>query len=178
MLYTVSEVSDSTGLSKQTIYNKLKLKELQEHISKKQGVTYIDEVGFNLIKDSLKIESNDLNDLKDAKNDNASNEEVAMDVEDLKLDNELFKVLIEQLNRKDKQIEEKDLQIHELHKLIENNQVLLKQEQDKKKQQELIQLEAHFEELDFKLAKIREEMQQRKNKSKLFTFFKKRSNLL
>lgn len=171
MLYSVSEVSQLTGLSKQTIYNKLKLKNLQEHISKKQGISYIDEVGFNLIKDSLNFETNDLNHLKNNEGDNAANAEIATDTEDLKLENNLFKALIEQLNRKDKQIEEKDLQIHELHKLIENNQVLLKQEQDKKKQQELLQLENHFKELDFKLAEIKTEMQQRKNKNRLFNFF-------
>ena len=48
------EVSESIGLSKQSIYKKLKAKELQDNITKKQGVTYINEVGFNLIRDGLK----------------------------------------------------------------------------------------------------------------------------
>lgn len=55
MLYTIAEISDLIGLSKVSIYKKLKLKELAIHLSKKQGVTYITEQGFNLIKESLKL---------------------------------------------------------------------------------------------------------------------------
>jgi hypothetical protein len=43
----------NSGLSKVSIYKKLKSKELKEHISKKLSVTYVDEVGFNLIKYGL-----------------------------------------------------------------------------------------------------------------------------
>lgn len=170
MLYSVSEASESIGLSKQSIYNKLKLKELQGHIVKKQGITYIDDIGLNLIKDSLnnlKIEKTDLNCLNIKNDDTTANEEVATDTADLKLDDKLYNVLIKQLETKDKQIEEKDIQIHELHKLIENNQVLLKDNQDVK------QLEQHFRDLDNKLIEVREQMQQRKNKKSIFNIFKK-----
>lgn len=49
MLYTVAEVADLTNLSKVSIYQRIKLKELKEFISRKQGVTYISEVGVNSI---------------------------------------------------------------------------------------------------------------------------------
>lgn len=40
------------------------MKELQEYITKRQGITYIDEEGSNLIKDSIKTNTDDLKDLK------------------------------------------------------------------------------------------------------------------
>lgn len=54
MGYTIAQISDLIGLSKVSIYKKLKLKGLKDHTSKKLGVTYVDEVGFNLIKNELK----------------------------------------------------------------------------------------------------------------------------
>lgn len=50
MLHTVAEISKLIGLSKVSIYIRLKLKEMEPYIIKKQGVTYIDEEGFSLIK--------------------------------------------------------------------------------------------------------------------------------
>ena len=141
------------------LYNKLKLKELEECITKKQGITYIDEVGLNLIKDSLKVDTDDLKHLNNEREDNTLDDETATDIEDSSLNKELFKALIEQLKIKDIQLQEKDLQIHELHKLIENNQVLLKD-----KPQDVKLLEEHFQGVDNKLADIRKEMDQRKQK--------------
>ena len=54
MIYTVAEVAELVSLSKASIYNKLKTKEFKEHISKKQGVTYLDEIGLDLIKSDIK----------------------------------------------------------------------------------------------------------------------------
>ena len=54
MFYTVSEVADLTNLSKVSIYNKLKLSEMKKHITKKQGVTYIDDEGLKKIKEDLR----------------------------------------------------------------------------------------------------------------------------
>lgn len=83
MLYSVSEVSETIGLSKQSIYVRLRLKEFQEHITKKQGVTYIDEVGLNLIKDD------DLNHVKEENQRKAT----TVDIESLNLDKEVFDLL-------------------------------------------------------------------------------------
>lgn len=144
MLYSVAEVSDTIGVSKQSIYNKMKLKELEEHISKKQGITYIDEVGLNLIRNSLNTTTDDLNCSKNESEDNGLDEESATCKEDSTLDKEFFNLLKEQLK-------EKDIQIHELHKLIENNQVLLKD-----KPQDIKLLEQHFQDLDDKIMNIKE----------------------
>ena len=86
MLYSVMKVSESIGLSKQSIYKKLK-KELQEHINKKQGMTYIDKEGFNLIKDSSKA---NIDDLKDFKEDNKI---ASGDTEILSMNQDIFNLL-------------------------------------------------------------------------------------
>lgn len=83
MLYTVTEISDLINLSKVSIYNKLKLKELQNHINKKAGVTYVDEEGFNLIKDSLKLKDNTLNDLNIEDTNITLDDEISTDTDNL-----------------------------------------------------------------------------------------------
>lgn len=166
MLYTIAEISDLIHLSKVSIYKKLKLKELQEHIVKQQGITYIDEVGFNLIKSKLNLNTYTTNELNENADNNMPNDEVSMDSEALNLKEDYINTLKQQLIEKDKQIES-------LHELIKNNQVLLKQEQDKEKQKNLPELEAHFKDLDCKLTELRSEMQQRKKKNKLFNIFQK-----
>lgn len=179
MLYTVIEVSESIGLSKQSVYKKLKAKELLEHITKRQGITYIDEDGFNLIKDGLKANVDCLNHLNNKERDNTVNEEIAADTENLSVNQDLLSILKDQLYQKDLQlktkdiqIDEKDNQIHDLHRLMENSQVLLK---DKPKQ-DVLTLEEHFQELDNKFEDVREKMEKRKelqHKSMFSRIFKK-----
>lgn len=162
MLYSVVDVSKSIGLSKQSIYNKLKLKELEDHITKKQGITYIDEVGLNLIKDSL-------NDFKNETENNTSNDEITIDSEDSSLDKEFFILLKEQLKEKDKQIEDLNTRhAEEIEKwnarlaaeqeLTKNMQVL----QLKQKPPDIKALEEHFQDLDNRLINIRDQMQEKK----------------
>jgi len=136
MLYSVSEISELINLSKVSIYKKLKLKEIEPYIVKIQGITYVDTIGFNLLKESLKL-----------------NEEVETGLNILKDD--YIETLKEQLNKKDNQIAE-------LHKLIENNQILLKQE----KEVNQFQLEEHLKDFDLKITDIREKMEERKNQKK------------
>jgi chromosome segregation ATPase len=145
------EASELIGLSKQSIYKKLKAKELQEYIIKKQGMIYIDEEGFNLIKDSLKANIDDLKDFKEDINglnfkeaNSTLNEEIASDTEILSMNQDIFNLLKSQL-------EDKDLQIHELHKLLENSQILLKE-----KPQDIKLLEQHYQGLDDKIMNIKE----------------------
>jgi hypothetical protein len=154
MLYSVAEVSESIGVSKQSIYNKMKLKELEEHITKKQGITYIDEVGLNLIRSSLNTSTDDLKGSKNKRQDSTLNEEATTREDDSTFNNDIFNLLKEQ-------IKEKDLQIRELHKLIENNQVLLKD-----KPQEIKLLEEHFQDIDSKMMEIKQDMQERKEPQK------------
>ena len=160
MLRTVEETAIELGVSKTTIYNKLKLKQYKCKIVKKQGKSMVDDSLFNLIKESLKVK----NIVENEEIDSDVNEEISIDREGLfNLNQELIENLLDQLKEKDKQIAE-------LHKLIENSQVLLKEEQKKSEQQ--LYLAEHFEEVDNKLQDLREKMEQRKNDKKgLFKIF-------
>lgn len=156
MLRTVEETAIQLGVSKTTIYNKLKLKEYKSRIVKKQGKSMIDDGLFNLIQESLKVQSE------------VENEEIENDVKsEISIDEEgLFKFNKELIENLLNQLKEKDKQIAELHKLIENSQILLKEEQKKSEQQ--LYLAEHFEEVDNKLKDLREKMDQKRNEKKSF----------
>lgn len=159
MLRTVEETAIQLGVSKTTIYNKLKLKEYKSKIVKKQGKSMVDDGLFNLIQESLKVQ----NEVENDKIENDVNAEISIDEEGLfNLNKELIENLLNQLKEKDKQIAE-------LHKLIENSQILLKEEQKKSDKQ--LYLEEHFEDVDNKLQDLKEKMEQRKSEKK--GFFKK-----
>ena len=162
MLRTVEETAIQLGVSKTTIYNKLKLKEYKSRIVKKQGKSMVDDSLFNLIHESFKVQ----NEVKNKEIENDVNAEISIDEDGLlNLNKELIDNLLEQLKEKDKQIAE-------LHKLIENSQILLKEEQKKKDQQ--LYLAEHFEEVDNKLQDLREKMEQKRNEKKgLFKIFSK-----
>jgi len=151
MLYSVVEVSEAIRVSKQSIYKKLKAKELQEHIIKKQGIIYIDEEGFILIKDSLKANIDKLKDFKNEDTTITLDDEIASDTESLSINQDIFNLLKSQLEEKNLQLNDKDLQIHELHKLVENSQILLKE-----KPQDIKLLEQHTQDLDYKIMNIKE----------------------
>ena len=162
MLRTVEETAIQLGVSKTTIYNKLKMKEYKSKLVKKQGKSMVDDSLFNLIQESLKFQ----NEVENKEIENDVNAEISIDEEGLfNLNKELIENLLNQLKEKDKQIAE-------LHKLIENSQILLKEEQKKSDKQ--LYLEEHFEEVDNKLQDLREKMEQRKNdKKSFFNFFSK-----
>lgn len=156
MLRTVEETAIQLGVSKTTIYNKLKLKEYKSRIVKKQGKSMVDDGLFNLIQERLKVQ----NEVENKEIENDVNAEISIDEEGLfNLNKELIENLLNQLKEKDKQIAE-------LHKLIENSQILLKEEQKKSDKQ--LYLEEHFHEVDDRLQDIREKMEQRKNDKKSF----------
>ena len=172
MIYTIAEVAELVNLSKASIYTRLKTKDLKPHITKKQGVTYLDEIGFKLIQESLKdFIKDDRNDFKDdinVLNDNSLNDEVATDSEYINYLKEDINYLKEQMSEKDLQINNMNERLKEAHDVIKNNQVLqLRQPQDIKA------LEEHFTELDTKLLDIKEKMQERKQDQKPKGFFKK-----
>lgn len=169
MLYDVSQVASKLNVSKQSIYNKLKLKEYKNKILIKQGKTYIDDDLLNLIKDNLKIKANlNMNDNIDASEELQDVDSITLDDDLLNLNKDLIDLLKDQLKEKDLQLHEKDIQIHELHKLIENNQVLLRE----KPQQDIKLLEEHFKDLDNRLLEVRAKMEERKEKSKKNIFHK------
>ena len=180
MLRSVAEVSVLTGLSKVSIYNKIKLKEFEKYVVKNKGITYISDEGINLIFKGLNFKDVTLNGLNEGLN--LQREDVGISVENT--DFKEFKLELKELNKDylnslkfenellKKQLDEKDKQIAELHKLIENSQILLKEEQKKKDQQ--LYLAEHFEEVDNKLQDLREKMEQKRNEKKgLFKIFSK-----
>ena len=121
MLRTVEETAIQLGVSKTTIYNKLKLKEYKARIVKKQGKSMVDDSLFNLIQEGLKVK----NEVENKEIENDVNAETSIDEDGLlNLNKELIDNLLEQLKEKDKQISE-------LHRLIENSQILLKEEKKK-----------------------------------------------
>ena len=162
MLRTVEETAIQLGVSKTTIYNKLKMKEYKSKLDKKQGKSMIDDSLFNLIQEGLKVK----NEVENKEIENDVNAETSIDEDGLlNLNKELIDNLLEQLKEKDKQISE-------LHRLIENSQILLKEE--KKKSEQQLYLAEHFEEVDNKLQDLREKMEQKRNeKIKLFKIFSK-----
>ncbi len=118
MVYTIAQISNLIGLSKVSIYKKLKLKGLKDHISKKLGVTYVDEVGFNLIKYELK------ENLKEQSTYSTLNDETATDTEDLSFNKEVLKLLEEQLKGQNLIIHELNERLKQEQELNKNNQIL------------------------------------------------------
>lgn len=162
-MFTVDEVAEKLGVSKVTIY--AKLKKFEDKVAIVQGKKGITDELFNLIKDDLKVKGIDNEPPNKDNNSNARNDDISMGEDELSsLNKELINALL-------KQLEEKDKQIAELHKLIENNQVLLKQE----KEVNQLQLQEHFKELDVKLNDVREKMDQRKEQDEKKGFFKRRA---
>jgi len=143
MVYTIVQISDLIGLSKVSIYKKLKLKGLKDHISKKLGVTYVDEVGFNLIKYGLK------ENLKEQSSYSTLNYETATDTEDLSFNKEVLKLLEEQLKGQNLIIHELNERLKQEQELNKNNQIL-----QLRLPQETKQLEEHFDLVDEKLMNI------------------------
>ena len=163
-LYDINKVSELTGLSKVTVYKKIKkVKELEPFIVHKADKIYVLEGGLKLIKEQLTV-----NKKVNYKINSDNESEVVMTniSTDLTINKELINLLTEQLKEKDIQLKEKDKQIAELHKLIENSQILLKEEQKKLDKQ--LYLEEHFEEVDKRIQDLKEKMEQRRNEKKSF----------
>ena len=158
MLYTINEVSNLINLSKGTIYKRLKLKELEGHVSKRQGTIYIDEIGFSLISDRIIDNTNDLKNLNNKEIMYNLDNDIVVDKEDLSVETEYIDHLKSENKRLWSELQEKNLQLNAKDKLLENMQVLLK---DKPKQELFLQ-EQHFKNLDNKLIHAREKMQERK----------------
>lgn len=153
-MYNVEEVAKRVGVSKVTIYKKIKnLKELEKFLVNKEDRIYILDEGIKILKDSIN---------KNKHNSNKVNVEDEVSA-DLDCSNELINMLKDQLKEKDIQIKEKDKQLNELINLNKNNQVLLKQQQDKELQQ--LQLAEHFAEVDRRLIELKGKLENR-NKSK------------
>ena len=149
-MYNVEEVSKIVGVSKVTVYKKIKkLKELQEYIVNNGDRVYILKNGIDVLKENL--EKNNIKYVK---------EEISVDLDS---STDLINILKEQLKEKDIQLQEKDKQINELINLNKNNQLLLKQQQDKEIKQ--LELSEHFEEVDKRLIELKGKLEDKKKSS-------------
>lgn len=169
MDYTVSYLSKLTGVSKVSIYNKLKLKEMKQFTHKIKGVTYISEEGLNLIKERLNLNNEVAASLngKEEKQHNSTDKQEFKD--SLNSVNDYINYLKNENEKLWIQIDEKDKQIQALHKLVENSQVLLK---DTRMPEPLL-LEEHFQELNKKIENIKENMNKRTTEVKTNSFWDK-----
>ena len=108
-MYDINKVSELTGVSKVTIYKKIKkLKELEPFIVRKDDKTYILEGGLKLIKEQLTVN----NKVNCKVNSEVESEVAIADISmELTINKELINLLTEQLKEKDIQLKEKDKQI-------------------------------------------------------------------
>lgn len=103
---TVRELTDIIKVSKVSIYKALKRVDIKEHIIKQDNITYVDEVGEQLLVDLFKLNSKVYGTVKSAENDEIS-----------------F------LREQNKLLTDKLISLSEqLAKLTENGQVLLREQ--------------------------------------------------
>lgn len=135
-MYKVLEISEKLGVSKVSVYNKIKQhsKELNGHIHKVKSVTYVDDKGFNIISDSFNLQDRVTVD-EEQKVTKTSNTESLSD--DLTFTDDRINDLKGRIQYLEEHIEKKDALIFELvknkdehitilTKQMENYQVLLK----------------------------------------------------
>jgi hypothetical protein len=190
MLYTVQQVADKLGVSKVTVYAKLKLTEFKDKTTIKDGKTYIDEELSKLIKNSISVKQEVKEAVKQEvklkeidRLDNDTTIDIAIDKDQLTVVSkahlsalqDTIELLKQQLREKDIQIEkqfnELNDRLQQEQELHQNTQVLYKQEQEKPKQ-DLLLLEEHFREVDSKLMEVKGQLEQRQE-SQSKGFFKK-----
>ena len=171
-MYTIKEISDLLQVSKVTLYKKLKLKEMEPYIVKRNSITYVDAKGLEVLKNFLILKEDLQEALKNTKCEADAEMATTIENEELKeLTEDYLTFLKSQLQEKDKQLQERDNQINELllrlsesNKLIENSQILIRE----KEEQPTLILEEHFQELDEKLELMRERLEERKHEKKRF----------
>ena len=122
-MYTVEEVATELGVSKVTIYSKLK--KFQDEVVVKQGKKYVTEKLFKLIKDDLNVKRNEnLEDIKVSINGS-----IVEDNDDLsnlsELNQSLINTVIDQIKEKDLQLKTKDDQIKAKDEQINSLQIIL-----------------------------------------------------
>ena len=126
MVYKVSDVVKELGVSRQTVYKKLRRDKFKKYIVELNGVTAVTEEGLQELKamqskDIEEVEEKD-SEVSDVVNSNLNRLQGEL-IQGLQNQIEVYK---EQLKVKDKQLEEKDRQITELIKVTENGQFLQK----------------------------------------------------
>jgi hypothetical protein len=184
MLYSVEQIAETLGISKVTVYRKLKLHEVKQFTVVKNGKTFLEETGLDIIRQSLSVTTGE----NIETNKNCSEAEIAIDTEQLqgvkdKLIDTLqsdIEYLRSQLSDREhfyrSQLQEKDVQINSKDRQIENMQTLMQNEQQLHLKSKLLE-EARVKEVDSMLSIVRERMEERKKESKGFfeRFFSKNS---
>jgi hypothetical protein len=128
MLYDANKVSELFNISKVTAYAKMKLPEIKPLVIHKNGKVYVDDIGLEAVKQSLRYNKNPE---AEAEIEVASTEAEFLKEDLIDVLKNNIEFLKQQLTIKDAQMSAKDDQIHDIKKLLENTQVLFKQEQDK-----------------------------------------------
>lgn len=105
-MYKVSEVAKIAGVTQSAVYKAIKRLSGQ-YVSVENGRTMVTDEGFEYLKERFKAK------------------------EDLEQQYDIVRVLMSQLEEKDRQLAEKDRQISQLIEQSKNYQILLKTEQDK-----------------------------------------------
>ena len=157
MYFKVAEMSEILGISKVSIYNRLKTlkRDLKPFIQYEKNVLMLDNEGLEILKESFGLNKEVKSDFKQ-QSENEDNTKVGQDLNMLKSDT-LFTVLNEQIEFLKKQIDVKDQQLI-------NMQILLKQEQEQKllpKENIFTQdnrTEEHFKNIDERLSKLQDQM--------------------
>ena len=161
MLKSINNVSKELGISKATIYKKLKEEKYKKLIIKENNVIKINDSLYELLKANTKIKN--IEEVEGVEIVNKEDLNVVKVEENMQEDNVVGILL--------KQIKEKDIQINRLHDLIENNQILIKNSQEREKEQ--VSLENHFKDIDKKLLEIRDKNKSRKEKKRKSNIFQK-----
>ena len=161
MLKSINNVSKELGISKATIYKKLKEEKYKKLIIKENNVIKINDSLYELLKANTKIKN--IEEVEGVEIVNKEDLNVVKVEENMQEDNVVGILLT--------QIKEKDTQINRLHDLIENNQILIKNSQEREK--ERVVLEEHFKDIDKKLIEIRDKNKSRKEKKRKSNIFQK-----
>lgn len=132
MLYSILEVSKKLNISKVTVYKKINsVKGLTEFITVKNNVKYINEEGFEFLKE-LTVNHVNSKGLKGVNSEDKKNNVEGIEYKAFNyLQEDYINTLKKQIEEKDRQLEEKDKIIKKQMELNENNQVLLRQEKER-----------------------------------------------
>lgn len=157
MGFTVQETSKMLEVSRVTIYNKIKTKEMEKYISKSdKGVTYISEEGIEWLKNNINLQVAADEEEEEQTRQNIVSDNLKDDIGNTDTI-DYGKEYIEYLKEENKRLWS---QVNDLTRMLENSQVLIKNTQ------EPLQLEEHYKELDYKIEKIKCDLDERKNNSK------------
>jgi len=171
MLNSIKDISIALGVTKMTIYRKLKVKMLKSHIIVRQGVQYLDEEGLTLLTKMLNPSCENVNsNVKSDVTDDITNSEIATDTQDYinSLKSEI-EFLRSESREKNIQISDLNIRLSSEQELHKNTQILFKQQQP----QDIKLLEEHFNDLDNKLIDIKDKMLERKDLNEKKSFFSK-----